>query len=402
MKTQFLLALTILVLVSACGSSSSSGRSTYMDPHAEAHQQLHNELVQEELQKAYQNSIELFTGTYTGSFPCKDCDGIAYTLTLKKDMSYRSEILYKGKSLKTEVQESYFNFMENDIIALNDALESMSFFKIEGDQLRLLDKNRKPVTAGPSEAYILKPVDNGPKNEALADTTEVRSLNKKRKDGIVFMASNENKSWTLKYFSNDSLKLVMKQGRSFTAKLSKPLPTLQPEILDYRVKNKEGEIFVHLVEEKCSLNDSDQVQNFQVNVKLDLKADKNTYDLIGCGSFVPDPNLDGSWHITWAMDSPINKEQFEGRQPFIKIDTEQGRISGNEGCNGFQGQIKFKAEEMVIGPLAGTLMACPNMDISSKITGAIGGNTLSYVFDRDELIFYKGVNKVMVLTPMPE
>ena len=161
-------------------------------------------------------------------------------------------------------------------------------------------------------------------------------------------------------------------------------------------------MFVHLVEEKCNLNNSDQIQNFKVNVKLDLKADKNIYELEGCGSFVPDPNLEGSWTIIWAKDATIDKAQFEGRQPFIKIDIDQGKIFGNEGCNGFQGQIKFKAEEVVIGPLAGTLMACPNMDISSKITGAIGGNTLAYVFDKDRLIFYEGSNKVMVLTPAPE
>ena len=219
MKTQFILALVVSAFTYSCGSSSSSSGSTYVDPHSEAHQQLHNELVQEELQKAYQNRIELFTGTYVGVFPCQDCDGVDYKLTLSNDMSYKSEILFKGKSLQTEVRESYFNFMENDIIALNDAPENMSFFKVEGEQLRLLDKNRKPVTAGPSGSYILKPVENSAKNETLLDTAKVRSLTQKRKDGVVFKATNENKSWALKYFSNDSLKFTFYEGRSFTAKV---------------------------------------------------------------------------------------------------------------------------------------------------------------------------------------
>lgn len=402
MKTQCILALAISTLLYSCGSSSSSGRSTYVDPHAAAHQQLHNELVQEELQKAYQNSMELFSGTYAGTFPCQDCDGVAYRLTLNKDMSYRSEILYKGKSLQTEVRQSYFNFMENDIIALNDAQENMSFFKIEGNQLRLLDKHRKPITIGPSDAYILKPVENSLINETLADTTDVRSLTKKRKDGVLFMANGENKSWTLTYFSSDSLRFTSNQGSFFSAKLPKPLPAIQPDIVDYRIKNKEGEMLVHLVEEKCSLNDSEHSQNYRVTVKLDLIGDENTYHVKGCGSFIPDPNLHGSWKIIWVEDTSINEDQFEGRRPFIKIDTDEGKIYGNEGCNGFQGQIKFKAEELIIGPLAGTLMACPNMDISSKITAAIGGNTLTYVIDGNNLIFYEGTNKVMMLTPMPE
>ena len=161
-------------------------------------------------------------------------------------------------------------------------------------------------------------------------------------------------------------------------------------------------MFVHLIEEKCSLNDSDQIQNFKVSVKLDLKKDKIMHHVNGCGSFIPDPNLNGSWRINWALDTPITEDQFEGRHPFLKIDIDQGKIVGNEGCNGFQGRIKFKAKEIVTGPLAGTLMACPNMDISSKITGAISGKSLSYVFDKNQLLLFEGAKKVMILTPVKE
>jgi heat shock protein HslJ len=44
----------------------------------------------------------------------------------------------------------------------------------------------------------------------------------------------------------------------------------------------------------------------------------------------------------------------------ISVDTKEGRVSGNSGCNRFMGGFKFEETgRLKVGPIAGTMMACP-------------------------------------------
>jgi heat shock protein HslJ len=63
-----------------------------------------------------------------------------------------------------------------------------------------------------------------------------------------------------------------------------------------------------------------------------------------------------------------------------------GQVSGNLGCNGFSGNYEVRDEKLVFGPLASTLMACPDPQMTQEgsafqvLTGTVRftmvGNTL--------------------------
>jgi heat shock protein HslJ len=63
-----------------------------------------------------------------------------------------------------------------------------------------------------------------------------------------------------------------------------------------------------------------------------------------------------------------------------------GQVSGNLGCNGFSGNYKVRDGKLVFGPLASTLMACSNPQMTQEgsafqvLTGTVRftmvGNTL--------------------------
>jgi len=67
--------------------------------------------------------------------------------------------------------------------------------------------------------------------------------------------------------------------------------------------------------------------------------------------------------------------------------SEDGQASGNFGCNGFSGDYKVKNGTLVFGPLASTLMACAEPQMTQESTafqvmaGTVGfeveGNTLT-------------------------
>lgn len=106
--------------------------------------------------------------------------------------------------------------------------------------------------------------------------------------------------------------------------------------------------------------------------------------------------LDGKWFINQVYDMEIDTSQFEGKQPFMNIDLKKGSLNGNDGCNLFQGKVSVKKNKIIYGPTAGTLMACPNMEISRKIMASFNEKELTYVLN-DVLTLYEGDQQVMLL-----
>jgi len=107
--------------------------------------------------------------------------------------------------------------------------------------------------------------------------------------------------------------------------------------------------------------------------------------------------LDGKWFIKEAMGTKIDSELFATKQPVMIINVEKEIVAGNDGCNSFQGKIKVEKDKMTFGPMAGTLMACPNMETSEKITNAFSEKELTFALN-DALILYDGDQQVLVLT----
>ncbi len=106
--------------------------------------------------------------------------------------------------------------------------------------------------------------------------------------------------------------------------------------------------------------------------------------------------LDGKWLIKQVYDMEIDTTQFDGKQPFMNIDLKKEFLNGNDGCNLFQGKVSVKKDKIIYGPTAGTLMACPDMEISGKIMASFNEKELTYVLN-DVLTLYEGDQQVMLL-----
>lgn len=106
--------------------------------------------------------------------------------------------------------------------------------------------------------------------------------------------------------------------------------------------------------------------------------------------------LDGKWLIAKVFDINIDAAQFEGQVPYLIINVDKELLTGNDGCNSFQGKVKVEKEKMTFGPIAGTLMMCPNMEISGKVTESFSEKELTYSLN-DALVLYQDGQEVLVL-----
>ena len=82
---------------------------------------------------------------------------------------------------------------------------------------------------------------------------------------------------------------------------------------------------------------------------------------------------------------------------------EAGRISGFSGCNRFMGGYTVDRDKLVIGTLAGTMMACPEpeMALERAVHGALTG-TLRYAISADRLTLTPESGAPLVFQMAPE
>lgn len=119
--------------------------------------------------------------------------------------------------------------------------------------------------------------------------------------------------------------------------------------------------------------------------------------LSACGSS-PAATLDGT---SWKLVSygPLTSQNLAVADATTSlIFDNQGKMSGNTGCNGFSGDYKASADKLTPGALMSTLMACsdPLMTQESVILSTLNG-ALNYKIDNDVLSIYSADGQTLLI-----
>lgn len=86
---------------------------------------------------------------------------------------------------------------------------------------------------------------------------------------------------------------------------------------------------------------------------------------------------------SWKVDDVASGGVIDSANITLNFD-EDGRVDGSSGCNSYMGDYSQSGNELELGQLAGTLMACPPalMDIERKFLDILGG-AVDYSIDPD-------------------
>ena len=105
-----------------------------------------------------QNSLD-WADTYSGILPCADCMGIQTVITLNKNNTYESSLVYLGKSERKIEETGSFSWeKDGSILVLSKENESMNIYKVEENQLRMLDQEGQKIEGVLAENYLLHKV----------------------------------------------------------------------------------------------------------------------------------------------------------------------------------------------------------------------------------------------------
>ncbi|WP_158859013.1 copper resistance protein NlpE N-terminal domain-containing protein [Lunatibacter salilacus] len=98
-----------------------------------------------------------WAGSYTGIVPCADCEGIATTIQLAQDRTYRMSTIYQGKSEEPFVQEGTFSWnAQGNKITLNGIENGADQYLVGENILFQLDLEGNRITGNLAENYQLR------------------------------------------------------------------------------------------------------------------------------------------------------------------------------------------------------------------------------------------------------
>jgi heat shock protein HslJ len=147
-----------------------------------------------------------------------------------------------------------------------------------------------------------------------------------------------------------------------------------------------GELVAFLREGPCSDGMSDAVHPYSVNVSL-----PDGRHLGGCCR-VPAAASAALENATWRLTGLPGRElPGAGEREAVTVRLADGRVTGFSGCNQLMGSYTLDGGTLVLGQLAGTMMACPEpaRSIEDQFLGAFSG-TMRFVVEGDHLTLMPG------------
>lgn len=327
-------------------------------------------------------------GIYYGELPCADCPGINYELELNNDKTYTERMLYLEHDTVAREESGNFSIDNDTLLILKNKSTNngMNKFVITGDSLRMLNKSGKAITSDFSNKYILTTT----KPEKFVMMAEQKD------NSIGFKATGNEPFWSLEIDFNNNMHFKALAQEELNLKFPVPDPVKPQDVdaISYRAQTESGTLHVTIFRKDCQDTMSGKKSDHFVRVSASTGENGEMMDFEGCGTYLGDYRLND----IWALET-INSENIEAsKAPNLEFNLKEKRVSGFGGCNRISGPIKISDENIEIGNLVATKMACPNMETEDRflkaITGKsfkfeIGDNQLRLFSEETELVFRK-------------
>jgi heat shock protein HslJ len=147
------LIVIIIPVVSLLGCTEKNA-----DQKGELSEEKTKEVKENIVDRAHNSMISLdWDGVYLGILPCADCEGIRTALTLNKDMSFKLETIYIGKSEDVFYDSGTFKWSDDGgSIQLNNANNTR--YQVGENRLMQLDMDGNRIEGDLSEKYTLRKI----------------------------------------------------------------------------------------------------------------------------------------------------------------------------------------------------------------------------------------------------
>jgi heat shock protein HslJ len=177
-------------------------------------------------------------------------------------------------------------------------------------------------------------------------------------EGVDFVAFANDSSWSLKV---DFEKDIIFKLNSATA-LSTPVPipekTASGKTLRYTAATTDQELIVEIQTAACKNDITGLEAPYSVVIQTRKPTDKAYTEFKGCGHDLVDFGLHDIWALRELNGRKITGNDYTREVPRMELNTKDGKILGNTGCNNFFGSLLTRGDKITFSDLGSTKMFC--------------------------------------------
>lgn len=231
---------------------------------------------------------------------------------------------------------------------------------VSGILLHSCDKKNAPTQTELEGLWVLKSLNGTAASEGFKGALPTLEFN--FQDSIVSGNSGCNR-YTGKFTYKDG---------NFTA------PNLASTRMLCIDSNREPEFLLELTNEGNSLSIVNGILTISHDGKAVLEFEKDTAPKPDIATAIDTKQLEGLWTL-----KTIKGEEAAGKfgkaddaVPTLNFDITENRVGGKSGCNGYGGSFSLNNDQLIIGQLISTQMACPNLDAEHEYIKALSDTSI--------------------------
>lgn len=252
---------------------------------------------------------------------------------------------------------------------------------VSGMFLQSCDKKNAPTQAELEGLWVLKSLNGKPASEGFKGALPTFELN--FQDSIVSGTSGCNR-YTGKFTYKDG---------NFSA------PNLASTRMLCLDPNREPEFLLELTNEGNSLSIVDGILTISHDERVVMEFEKHAASNVEPVANIDVSELGGSWKLKSIKgEDAAAKFGKEDAVPTLIFNLAENKIAGKGGCNGYGGSFSLNNNQLVIGQLIRTQMACLNMDAENEYIKALSDTSTVALQGKDILQLSKNGGLLLEFT----
>ena len=220
-------------------------------------------------------------------------------------------------------------------------------------------------------------------------------LENKLREGVDFLVSGNEPFWSVEIDFDGQVKFTNADGLSISTPAVQG-PHHGDSTMHFQAETDSGSLSVLVTSKPCTDGMSGRKFAYSAEVKVQPKGAGQATSYSGCGRYLVEDRLNGTWKLQSINGQPIDTTGAPKGAPMLDFNLVENRVSGHTGCNSISGSLEVGKDTLQIGQIISTRMACANMDFEARylesldkkiIPFEIRGETLVLKTDIGELQF---------------
>jgi copper homeostasis protein (lipoprotein) len=290
-------------------------------------------LVSQSAKEPEASALGGLPASFTGDLPCADCPGIRYQLDLFPDRTFylRRTYLDRGPHHVFDLIGSFLIAPDGRILLLYGGGAPQQFRIESAERLRRLDLEGRQI-ASELNYDLTRAASFSPIEPHLA----MRGMYRYLADAGLFAECLTGRRLSVAQEA-DNAALERAYGKARRQPGEELLVTLEGRIAERPKIDGEGKVPMLVVERLTGAWPGETC-----GARFDTAPLENSY-----------------WKLTRLRDQGVLVAEGQ-REPYLILRPQDHRLSGSGGCNRMTGGYRVEGEHLTFGPVAATMMACPD------------------------------------------